>query len=180
MTYQRGRPPKLTRAQIRRILTWHARWLRFRARHGTLQVLARRLNVRQHVITSCIEGYRKSYLPRGSTPALRTASRRGRPRVLHDGDIRVVIAWHLKYQRFYLRHGSAKSLALKLGVSESTVYDCIRRRGRYRQRFEPEMTAAETSRQVMKAPAATLRQRADHEETRWRATLLKHWHRSRT
>jgi DNA-binding transcriptional regulator YdaS (Cro superfamily) len=175
MARRRGPLRKLTDTQIHRVLAWHARWQRFHQRHGTQRSLAQRLQVNAHLIHGCIARYRRlgaaSLLPSPFQPG------RGRPKRLQERHLRAVIAWHLRYQRFLARQGSAKALAQSLGVSERTIHACISGRGAYRRSSLVNATQgrAYPSSVVPRAPRNTgVRDEAEH---RLRAVLLKRWRR---
>jgi hypothetical protein len=131
MAQYAGRRRKLTDAQIHQVLAWHSKWLEFRARWGTQESLARRLQIKKHLIYGCIARYRQSGAR--SLFASRCRPKQGRPKILQTGQARAVIAWHLRHQRFLARHGSANALARSLGVSVRTVHACIGRQGTYRE-----------------------------------------------
>ena len=175
MAHRRGPPRKLTDAQMHRVLAWHASWQRFHQRHGTQRSLAQRLQVSAHLIHSCIARYRQlgaaSLLPSPFQPG------RGRPKRLKDPQRRAVIAWHLRYQRFLARQGSAKALAQSLGVSERTIHACIGGRGAYRRPSPINATLGRVveSSVAPRAPRGTGGR--DEAEHRLRAVLLKRWRR---
>jgi hypothetical protein len=175
MARRTGPPRKLTDAQIRQVLAWHARWQRFRSSQGTQRSLAQRLQVKKHLIHGCIARYRQL----GAAPLSTTViePRRGRPKALQDWQIRAVIAWHLQYQRFLARHGSAKVLARSLSVSERTIHSCIGGQGAYRQlsHFKPTRRRLSQSSADTSSPTRTC-VRGDVEH-RLRAVLLKSWRR---
>ena len=123
MARRTGPPRKLTDAQIRYVQAWHARWQKFHSLHGTQRSLAQRLQVKNHLIHGCIARYRQ--LGAGSLSGSVIEPKRGRPKTLQHQQVRVVIAWHLRYQRFLARHGSAKALARAFSVSERTIHACI-------------------------------------------------------
>ena len=166
---RRGPPRKLTDAQIRQVLAWHASWQKFRAQHESARRLAARLGVSQHVIYYCIARYRRE----GNRPShfrgavARTRPRHGRPPSLRGSEARVVVAWYVRYMKFIERTGTARALARRMGVSEWTIHDCIRRRGRYAQLSESSLnriTRARTARGV-------------EAEILWRAVVLRRWRR---
>lgn len=167
MAQRTGRQRKLTDAQIQEILAWYAKGLKFRARWGTQQSLARHLRVRAHLIHTCIERYRK--LGKKSLSACRVKGTPGRPRSLQVQQARAVIAWHLRYQRFLGRHATVKVLAYSLGVSERTVHACIGRQGSYRELAKLDALTPRAS----PSPVST-----ETPETQIRSALLKNWRRS--
>ena len=175
MARRTGPPRKLTDAQIRQVLAWHARWQRFRSSQGTQRSLAQRLQVKKHLIHGCIARYRQ--LGAASLSTSEIDKRRGRPKTLTDRQIRAVIAWHLQYQRFLARHGSAKALARSLSVSERTIHSCIGGQGAYRQlsHFKATRRRLSQSSAATSSPTRTC-VRGDIEH-RLRAVLLKSWRR---
>jgi hypothetical protein len=131
MRYPCGHPRKLSDRQIREVLTWHQEACRFRRCHGTVRDIAGLLNVSPHAVRGLVEPSASGNRRRGQ--CIQSPNRRGRPRHLNSAQIAFVIAWRNAGRRFRLRHGSVAGLALKMGVSVSTIHDCIRRRGRYTQ-----------------------------------------------
>ena len=175
MTRRTGPPRKLTAAQIRQVLAWHAKWREFHSSHGTQRSLAERLRVKQHLIHSCIARYRQ--LGAASRSTSQIEPRRGRPKTLQDSQIRAVIAWHLRYQRFLTRHGSAKDLARSFSVSERTIHACVGREGAYREPSQFQAThgrASQTSVATISPRRTCVRGDA---EDQLRAVLLKSWRR---
>jgi hypothetical protein len=175
MARQAGRPRKLTDAQICGVLAWHARWQKFRRLQGTQRSLAQRLQVKKHLIHGCIARYRQLGSALLSTSEI--GPRRGRPKTLQDRQMRAVIAWHLQYQRFLARHGTAKALARSLGVSDRTIYACISRLGAYRQPSQFKATRSGLSRSLAITGSRTRTLARGDDATRLRADLLKNWRR---
>jgi hypothetical protein len=178
MASHRGSPRKLTDAQIRRVLRWHARVLKFRARRGTTRDLAARLHVNTRVIYYYLSQYKNG--TRGSRSELRPPMRRstGRPRLLGDRELRTIFHWYVRQMRFLAAHGSARALAHELGVSETTLFDCIRRQGRYRQARRLRRASITLATDV--GPKGSRGKEscalAKHESaTCWRAQLLNRW-----
>jgi transposase len=120
-----GHPRKLSDRQIREVMNWHQEAIEFRRTHGTHRDLASLLGVSLHAVRGCFE----SQIHHTSNSRVR----RGRPRHLDAAQIAFVLAWRRVAWRFQARHGSVRGLARKLGVSASTIYDCVRRQGRYIQ-----------------------------------------------
>jgi len=128
-----GHPRKLTDRQIREVMRWHQEAMEFRRVHRTFNDLAILLGVSVHAVRGCF----KNRIPGTSyADGIHSTGRRGRPRHLSPAQIAFVIAWHKAGRQFYTRHGSVAGLARRLGVSTSTIHDCIRRGGRYRQRAD--------------------------------------------
>lgn len=178
MARRRGSLRKLTDVQIRQVLAWHTRWQAFRTAHGTARQLAERLRVNVHVIRYCMAQYRKcSTRPRLAADT--SVARRGRPRRLSAANSRRVIAWYGQYQRFLAVQGSVRTLAAKLDVSVTTIYDCIRREGHYLQRSRAAMAVRTASRLRQRRRTRTGgRASASACETELRSRLLKNWRRS--
>jgi hypothetical protein len=175
MAPRTGPPRKLTDAQIHRVLAWHARWQRFHSLHGTQRSLAERLQVKKHLVHGCIARYRQ--LGAASLSTSEIEPRRGRPKALQNWQIRAVVAWHLRYQRFLTRHGSAKALARSLGVGERTIHACIGRQGAYRQLSQLDTTPSGRSRSLVSASSPIRTRVRGDAATRLRAELLKNWRR---
>jgi transposase len=168
MKTRRGHPRKLSDPQIRKVMKWHQDALEFRRRHGTLVDLAIVLGASLRAVRGCLEN-RIARTPHcAGIPAPQSPGRRGRPRHLNPAQIAFAIAWHEAGRRFYARHGSIAGLARRLGVSASTIHDCIRREGRYRQR-----AGADAS----KAPSCRRNQPPTRDNAR-RSALLRAWSRS--
>ena len=110
---RRGRPRHLDADQIAFVLAWRRVAWQFQARHGSIPGLARKLGVGASTIHDCV--------------------RRGRPRHLDADQTAFVLAWRRVAWQFQARYGSVPGLARKLGVGASTIYDCVRRKGRYIQ-----------------------------------------------
>jgi len=164
-----GHPRKLSDRQIRKVMKWHQEALEFRRRHGTLVDLAIVLGTSLRAVRGCLEN-RIARAPHGAgILAPRAPGRRGRPRHLNPAQIAFAIAWHEAGRRFYVRHGSIAGLARRLGASASTIHDCIRREGRYRQR-----AGADAS----KAPSSHRNQPSTPDNVR-RSALLRAWSSSR-
>jgi transposase len=73
----------------------------------------------------------------------------GRPRALTDRQVKIILAWHLRYLIWRALRGTLKSqreLALELGVSQATISSVVRQAGRYKQ-VSPEHRSAEVRRQ---------------------------------
>jgi hypothetical protein len=105
----------LTREQVRCILAWDARWRQFRATQGTAASLAQGLGVGPHVVYYCL------------TRAASERVKPGRPALLSPREIKAVLAWRRRFERFLVRHGRARDLAAKLGTCRNAIYECIRR-----------------------------------------------------
>jgi hypothetical protein len=118
MCYHCGPPHKLTRAQIRRVLRWHARAVAFRTTHGTARDVARRLGVKVYAVRRALQDDR-------------TEGALGRRRLLSPAQHVLVRRWRAAGRRFRATHLTAQQLADAQGVSRSTIHDCIRRHGRY-------------------------------------------------
>jgi transposase len=120
-----GHPRKLSDRQIREVMKWHQQAIEFRRAHGTQRDLARLLGVSLHAVRGCFD----SQIPHTS----KSRVRRGRPRHLDADQIAFALAWRRVAWQFQARYGSVPGLARKLGVGASTIYDCVRRKGRYIQ-----------------------------------------------
>lgn len=107
-----GVAPSLTQSQIQRVLHWHARLIRFRTQQPTLARLAHTLGLTVRSTRRLLQG--DADLQDLSKKQLRTIQR-----------------WQSRARRFHAQHVSSKTLARELGVSRSTLFDCISRQGRY-------------------------------------------------
>jgi hypothetical protein len=125
---------KLTNAQIREVLRWHQEAIEFRHSHGTIRDLASLLGVSFDAVRGCFERRSPDTAESGGVRTPHSATRRGRPRHLNGAQIAFAIAWLNARREFHARHGNIASLARRLGVGASTIHDCIRRNGEYRQR----------------------------------------------
>jgi hypothetical protein len=69
----------------------------------------------------------------------------GRPRALTDRQVKIILAWHVRFLIWRALRKTLKSqrqLARELGVSQGTISYVIRLGGRYKQ-VSPERRAAE-------------------------------------
>jgi transposase len=72
----------------------------------------------------------------------------GRPRALTDRQVKIILAWHVRYLLWRALRKTLKSqrqLAQELGVSQSTISHVVRLGGEYKQ-ISPEERAAVTRR----------------------------------
>ena len=153
MRTRRGRPRELTRPQIRQVLRWHQRRLEFRQRAGSLRAFSKDTGVPVYVLRRALCG---------ETTVLAAQSAR----------VRALIArWVQRYRRFSQDARTATQLAASLGVSRNTLYDCIRRQGRYQR---SPRNAAPLSEPSISRPALLSRQ-ARPEEVAYRAAVLNRW-----
>ena len=68
----------------------------------------------------------------------------GRPRALTDRQVKIILAWHVRYLIWRALHKMLKSqreLARELGVSQATISQAIRLAGEYKQ-ISPDLRAA--------------------------------------
>lgn len=155
MRRQVGAPRSLTQQQIRQVLRWHARYSDFHSRLGTLASLSQELGVSLHTIRRALKG--------SSVPVEQLSSQQWLK----------VNRWRRLYRRFRATQPSAEVLARLLGVSRTTVFDCLRRKGRYTQRdqhaLQPEHGETRGT-----AGMATRAARRDADNTQ-RAALLRAW-----
>ncbi len=131
---------KLTDRQIREVMKWHQEALEFRRAHGTLKGVAILLGVSVHAVRGCFEN---TVPGTSNADGIQASGRRGRPRHLNPAQIAFAIAWREAARRFHATHGSIAGLARRLGVSASTIHDCIRRQGRYRQRVDADASKSQ-------------------------------------
>jgi DNA-binding MarR family transcriptional regulator len=83
----------------------------------------------------------------------------GRPRALTDRQVKIILAWHVRFVIWRALRKTLKSqrqLARELGVSQSTISYVIRLGGQYKQ-ISPERRADEIKRRARKL--ALLRRR---------------------
>ncbi len=150
-------PRGLTREQVRCVLAWYARWRQFRGEQETAEALAKRLRVKRHVVYYCL------------TRAAPSHGQRGRPGRLRPREIKAVFAWRRRFQRFLVRHGRARDLAAKLGVSRGAIYECIRRhRG-------PQSASGPKAAGFPEVPPERRPRRATETEAVLRSRLLRRW-----
>ena len=65
----------------------------------------------------------------------------GRPRKLSDQQVKIILAWHVRFLFWRALRNTQKSqrqLARELGVSQSTISHVVRTWGRYKQ-LSPEL-----------------------------------------
>jgi hypothetical protein len=99
-----GRPRSLSSAQVRAVLTWYDRRLRFLKAHGSVKDLSARLHVSKAVIYACIRrggpyrrpfGHPKSSLVKANWPLAKrhrvTARRLDRKAIERDTHLRAVL-----------------------------------------------------------------------------------------
>lgn len=143
-----GYPHGLSRGQIQQVLRWHQRWVRFRKRQGTLASLARSVGLTVHQLQRALRGNSE-----GLGLSLEQRS--------------LIARWQARRRRFQARHISAQKLAESLGISRSTLFLCISKKGAYKTR-----PRAGSGSQL--GPA--LRRRGvDGEMSAVRSTLLRAW-----
>ena len=68
----------------------------------------------------------------------------GRPRALTDRQVKIILAWHVRYLIWRALRKMLKSqreLARELGVSQATISQAIRLAGEYKQ-ISPDLRAA--------------------------------------
>ena len=110
--YKGGSPRSLSREQIQRVLRWYRTLTRFRTRQGTLASLSANLGLTvvelRRALRGRYEGLALSFEQRDE-----------------------IALWKARRQRFEKRHLSAHQLARSLGVSRSTVFLCIEKKGVY-------------------------------------------------
>lgn len=153
MNTRRGRPRELTRPQIRQVLLWHQSRLHFRKLAGSLRAFSKESGVPLHVLRRALAG---------DTMLLAAQSRRIRTAVMR---------WLLRYRRFSEHALTAAQLAAQLGVSRNTLYDCIRRQGRYQRSLRDSAGRRE---RVVSRPAL-LSRHATAAEVAYRAAVLNRW-----
>ena len=69
----------------------------------------------------------------------------GRPRALTDRQVRIILAWHVRYRlwrEFRTTLKTQRQLAQELGVSQATISHVIRIAGQYKQ-VSPELRDAQ-------------------------------------
>jgi hypothetical protein len=109
----RGYPRKLSRSQIQRVLDWHTNLERFRRRQGTVAGFAQSLSLSVHQLERALRGDVDG-LP--LTPPQR----------------RQITRWGARRRRFWSQQPTARALAQSLGVSRSTLFLCISKKGSYK------------------------------------------------
>jgi hypothetical protein len=162
MLLTRGAPRSLDDSQIRRVLKWHARRQRFLEEFGTARDVAKREGIPLSLV--------RRWLRRPMCVAGRKVGRRspGRPEKLTTPQRLTLARWRRGYLRYVNGHPSAAQLADELGVSRFTIFDCIKRNGRYVQRPQEKTN--------MKPPAKPVGRGTEHDSaSNQRADLLKTW-----
>ena len=104
---------KLDPDEIQRVMRWHSSTIRFRKRQGTLATLARSLNISVHELQRAMKGHVEGL---SLSAQQRECIRR----------------WEARRRRFRRAHPTAATLARSLGISRSTLFLCIQKRGIYR------------------------------------------------
>jgi hypothetical protein len=133
MRQTRGAPCSLDDKQIHYVLRWHARRQRFIERFGTVRDFAKREGI---PLAQARRGLRQSSgAASGNTGSNRNV---GRPAELNAVQRVALARWRRAYWRYLDDQPSAAQLASELGVSRFTIFDCIKRNGRYLQRHRPE------------------------------------------
>jgi hypothetical protein len=108
-----GSPPGLSRGGIQRVLRWHRALMRFRREQGTLKSFADSLGL-------TVADLRRALIGRWEGLGLSFEQKTR------------ITDWKARRRRFAKRHPSAQTLARSLGVSRSTLFLCIERKGAYR------------------------------------------------
>ena len=158
---------RLTDREIAKVLRWHQEAVEFRHSHGTVRDLASLLGVSLHVVRGCFESRSRGTSKGLGVAVSHSLTRRGRPRHLNAAQMAFALAWRHAGREFRARHGSIARLAGELGVGASTIHDCIRRKGQYRQRAQADAGKARSSRRGQ-SPTSMDAQRA---------ALLRAWRR---
>jgi len=134
MRLTRGAPRSLDDTQVRRVLRWHASREHFLRQFGTLRDFAEReaipLAAARRWLRQSSKGERKNG---------RSSRHQGRPGILTRLQRLALARWQRAYRRYLQDRPSAAQLARELGVSRFTVFDCIKRAGRYAQRPSSEV-----------------------------------------
>jgi transposase len=95
-----------------RVLRWHSSTVRFRKRQGTLTSLARSTNLSVYELRRVLKG---------RTEGLSLSAQQRE-------DIR---RWESRRRRYHKAHATATALAESLGISRSTLFLCIQKKGIY-------------------------------------------------
>jgi len=114
-----GFPRSLSRGQIQKVLRWHRSWVRFRQRQGTLASLARSVGLTVHELRRALQG---------------DVTGLGLSVEQH----KYIARWRTRRRRFRSQHPSAARLAESLGISRSTLFLCISKKGAYKTRPREE------------------------------------------
>jgi len=142
-----GFPRSLSRGQIQKVLRWHRSWVRFRQRQGTLASLAKAMELTVHELQRALQG---------------DVTRLG----LSVAQRKCIAQWQARRRRFRSRHPSAASLAESLGISRSTLFLCISKKGAYKTRPRQERGSQ---------PSSSLGRRRAEESAAMRSALLRDW-----
>lgn len=137
MRRQCGAPRKLTNAQMRRVLQWNASGQQFLQKYGTVQSVARREGLSVSVVRRYLRQLTIAQEANGRAHPQKKGA--GRPATLTPQQRQTLIRWQRAHRRFLTNRPSAAQLAQQLGVSRFTVFDCIKRGGRYVQRHQDDI-----------------------------------------
>jgi hypothetical protein len=107
-----GPRPSLSRDQVQRVLRWNQSQVRFQQKQGTLASFSKSLGL-------TLWQLRRALRPRF-----------GRLTLTLDQKKRIA-QWKARKRRFQKQHPSARQLAKSLGVSRSTLFLCIDKKGVY-------------------------------------------------
>jgi hypothetical protein len=145
-------------------LRWHAQGVAFVAKHGTVHDLARQVGASVHCVRRIL------YATQPVKSNSRSRRRLGRRPDLSLRERALVRRWQRAWARFRARRVTAAQLAGSLGISRSTLYDCIQRQGHYAQtRLTGKGDRADAARPVRyNAPAS-------ESDVAARAALLREW-----
>jgi hypothetical protein len=137
-----GPPQRLSRDQIRFVMRWHRQAVRFHRAQGTLASLAAALNLSVHQLRRALTGNLRGL-------------------ALSAKNKREIKLWEARRRQFNAQHPTARSLAVTLNVSRSTLFLCLQNKGAYRS--------------TPGRAAGPKRGRSQTDENRMRCALIASW-----
>ena len=106
-------PRRLAPEEIARVMRWHASAIRFRKRQRTLAAFAHSLNLSVLDLQEALRGHFEDLS-------------------LSDEQFEQIRRWQARRERFLKGHRTAAALARSLGISRSTLFLCIQKKGIYK------------------------------------------------
>jgi len=170
-----GPLPKLARADVRRLLDWHARRQKFSDEYGTTRHLAERLGVGTYAVRRALCFI--DFDPPTATARIRIPPR-GRRSSLSESQFAIVERWATARREFRAGDLSPKQMADELGIGVTTLFGYIRRPERAFEDLRPAkaLVGANRSREEIRRPTK-LRGRANRRDSdnALRNVLLRSW-----
>jgi len=187
MARYHGAPRGLADAEVEQVIQQNARRLEFRAVHGTIYELAKRLGVSVSLVRYCIR-QRARYQKQPEIVAMMSgqptkraglrAGGRGNPGKLTDAQRAIVLQWYAAYVQSGSVRGSVKRFARELRVSGATYHKCIRIKGKYKQPYRLRKPATVTLPKAPTQEPGFRRLPRGYFETQMRINAMRTWKRS--